>query len=74
MAVIIIIAVVGLLIYFGTRKKSQQTFVDNRQGSTQNSQTNLARQKFQSKISSLPFPDRADAIFGTLMPLIEDSK
>lgn len=62
MTVIIIIAVVGLLIYFGTRKKSQQTFVDNRQGATTNNQTNSARQKFQSKISSLPFPDRTDAI------------
>lgn len=62
MTVIIIIAVVGLLIYFGTRKKSQQTFVDNRQGVTTNNQTNSARQKFQSKISSLPFPDRTDAI------------
>ena len=62
MTVIIIIAVVGLLIYLGTRKKSQQTFVDNRQGATTNNQTNSARQKFQSKISSLPFPDRTDAI------------
>ncbi|MNQ27229.1 hypothetical protein D3C85_404830 [compost metagenome] len=62
MTVIIIIAVVGLLIYFGTRKKSQQPFVDNRQGATTNNQTNSARQKFQSKISSLPFPDRTDAI------------
>ena len=33
MTVIIIIAVVGLLIYFGTRKKSEQTFIDNNQSS-----------------------------------------
>lgn len=65
MTIIIIIAVVGLLIYFGTRKKSDQTFIDNRQGSQTSktsSQTNSTRQKFQSKISDLPFPDRIDAI------------
>lgn len=62
MTVIIIIAVVGLLIYLVTRKKSQQIFVDNRQSSATNGQTNSARQKFQSKISNLPFPDRTDAI------------
>lgn len=65
MTIFIIIAVVGLLIYFGTRKKSDQTFVDNRQSSnssTTNGQTNSTRQKFQSKISNLPFPDRIDAI------------
>lgn len=65
MIVIIIIAVVGLLIYFGTRKKSEQTFIDNKQSSntsTTSGQTNSTRQKFQSKISDLPFPDRIDAI------------
>lgn len=65
MTIFIIIAVVGLLIYFGTRKKTDQTFVDNRQSSnpsTTNGQTNSTRQKFQSKISDLPFPDRIDAI------------
>ncbi|OYQ48230.1 hypothetical protein CHU92_00805 [Flavobacterium cyanobacteriorum] len=65
MTVIIIIAVVGLLIYFGTRKKSEQTFIDNRQSSntsTASGQTNSTRQKFQSKISDLSFPDRIDAI------------
>lgn len=65
MTVIIIIAVVGLLIYFGTRKKSEQTFIDNKQSSnssTASGQTNSTRQKFQSKISDLPFPDRIDAI------------
>lgn len=65
MTIIIIIAVVGLLIYFGTRKKTNQTFADNKTGSitsTANSQTNSKRQEFQSKISDLPFPDRIDAI------------
>ena len=65
MTVIIIIAVVGLLIYFGTRKKSEQTFVDNKQSSQTSktsSQTSSTRQKFKSKISGLPFPDRIDAI------------
>jgi len=65
MTVIIIIAVVGLLIYFGTRKKSEQTFIDNNRSSntsTASGQTNSTRQKFQSKIADLPFPDRIDAI------------
>ncbi len=65
MTVIIIIAVVVLLIYFGTRKKTEQNSVDNRTNSntsTSSKQTNSTRQKFQSKISDLPFPDRIDAI------------
>jgi tetratricopeptide (TPR) repeat protein len=65
MTVIIIIAVVGLLIYLGTRKKSEPTFVDKKQGSQTSktsSQTSSTRHKFQSKISDLPFPDRIDAI------------
>ena len=65
MTIIIIIAVVGLLIYFGTRKKSEQTFIDNNRSSNTSiasGQTNSTRQKFQSKIADLPFPDRIDAI------------
>lgn len=66
MTVFIIIAVVvGLLIYFGTRKKSEQTFVENKstpKSSTSGSQINSTRQKFQSKISEIPFPDRINAI------------
>ena len=65
MTIIIIISVVGLLIYFGTRKKTDQTFTDKKQvshNSKTNSQTNSIRQKFQSKISDLPFPDRIEAI------------
>ena len=65
MTVFIIIAVVGLLIYFGTRKKTDQTFAENRKNSntsTTNIQTSSTQQKFQSKVSQLPFPDRIDAI------------
>lgn len=62
MTAIIIIVVVGLLIYFLTRKKSQQPFVDRKQGSTANDQTNSIQQKFYSKVSSLSFPNRTDAI------------
>ncbi len=65
MTVIIIIAVVGILIYFGTRKKNEETFIDNNQSSnasTTSCQTDSTRQKFQSKILDLPFPDRIDAI------------
>lgn len=65
MTIFIIIAVVGLLIYLGTRKKTDQTFIDNKQSpntSNTSSQANSTRQKFQSKISDLPFPDRIDAI------------
>ena len=65
MTIIIIITVVGLLIYFGTRKKTEKNSVDNKSNSntsTSSKQTNSTRQKFQSKISDLPFPDRIDAI------------
>ena len=65
MTVIIIIAVVGLLIYFGTRKKSEQTFSDNNQNtqtSIRSSRTSSSQQKFKSKLSDLSFPDRIDAI------------
>lgn len=65
MTVIIIIAIVGLIIYLWTRKNSDQTFIDDDQSSntsTASGRKNSTRQKFQSKISDLPFPDRIDAI------------
>jgi hypothetical protein len=65
MIVIIIIAVVVILIYFGTRKKSDQTFIDIKQSSNTSTASgfkNSTLQKFQSKISNLPFPDRIDVI------------
>lgn len=67
MTAIIIILIVGLLIYFATRKKkntstptikSSSNFKDTK-GSQQLTQT---KQQFQSKISSLKFPDRVETI------------
>jgi hypothetical protein len=65
MTAIIIVIVVGLIIYFGTKKKTQQTLADNRSltnNSTSKIESNPTRQKFQSKISAIPFPDRINAI------------
>ena len=65
MTVLIIITLIVLLIHVWTRKKSEQTLIDNNQSSHTSKvsgQTNSTRQKFQSKISDLPFPDRIDSI------------
>ena len=64
MIIIIIIALVGILIYFVTKKNEHTsiTSIQSSTTSTANVQTNQTLQKFQSKISDLPFPDRIDAI------------
>ena len=64
MTLIIIITVVGLLIYFLKRKKGNSPFdtEDSSITSTVKTKVNLTQQKFQSKISELPFADRIDAI------------
>lgn len=54
MTTFIIIAVIGLLIFLGTRKKKPQP--------TPTFQTGSTTKTFQSRISQLQFPDRVDAI------------
>ncbi len=62
---VIIIAIIGLIIFLAIRKKKELHPNTNSKTTYQNSPsspTTQAKQKFQSKISTLPFPDRIDAL------------
>ena len=63
MTAIIILAVVGLLIYLGTKKKDKSVLADNKNSNTiYSARQNSNNQNFKSNLSSLPFPDRVEAI------------
>lgn len=63
---IVIVIVVGLIIYFWTKKKkTQQPYVEKKSSIDQSKsvrESDTPRQKFQSKISDIPFPDRINTI------------